>query len=362
MKTVFVRLRNNGYKVVIGRGISRTFVRMIAGLGLGDYGYIITNPLVKAKCGVSVSSSLSKAGMGFCFKVVPDTEQSKSFKTAGEIISDIAVKTKQKKFFIIALGGGVIGDLAGFVASMYKRGVPYVQVPTTLLSQVDSSIGGKTAVDISQGKNLVGSFYQPRLVLSDVSFLSTLSKPQVRNGLSEVIKYAIIKDPGLFSFLEQNYSRVINHDLDVLEYVVATCAAVKARIVEKDERETKGIRTILNFGHTLGHAIEAAGGYERYSHGEAIAVGMLLAVDMSVKIRLVSSSTAARIEALICSSGLPTGVEGVDPEKIIRAHYYDKKFSGAKNKFVLISGIGKTQIVTDVPLPLIKEVILNRCR
>jgi len=361
MKTVFVRLKNNGYKVAIGRGIIHSLGRLITGLGLGDcFVYIVTNSLVKTKCGVSLSSSLSKAGMEFCFKTVPDTEQSKSFRAAGEIISDIAHKTKEKKFFIIALGGGVIGDLAGFVASMYKRGVPYVQVPTTLLSQVDSSIGGKTAVDIPQGKNLVGAFYQPRLVFSEVSFLSTLSRRQVCNGLSEIIKYAVIKDPGLCAFLEQNYSRILNHDLDVLEYVVARCAAIKARIVEKDERETKGIRTVLNFGHTLGHAIEAAGGYEGYSHGEAVALGMLLAADISVKISLIPSSTAARIESLICSAGLPVVIKGVDPEKIIHAHYYDKKFSGGKNKFVLITGIGKTKIVTDVPLPLIKEVIRNR--
>jgi 3-dehydroquinate synthase len=274
-------------------------------------------------------------------------------------MKDLVLYDKKRRTFIVAFGGGVIGDLAGFIASIYKRGVPYIQVPTTLLAQVDSSIGGKTAVDLSEGKNLLGAFYQPRLVLSDTGFLKSLDAGQLKSGLAEVIKYGIIKDASFFAYLEKRYRDVLSLKPSVLAFIVKRSSDIKAKIIEKDEREEKGLRTILNFGHTIGHAIETAGNYRQYNHGQAIALGMLVASALSKKLGYINDSIKQRIENLIKSVGLPTRIKNIPLHRVIKAHYQDKKFKGAKNRFVLIQGIGKTRITEDVPLSLIKETIKN---
>jgi 3-dehydroquinate synthase len=254
----------------------------------------------------------------------------------------------------------VIGDLAGFVASTYRRGIPYVQVPTTLLAQVDSSIGGKTGVDLPEGKNLVGTFYQPRLVVSDVAALSSLPARQMRSGLAEVIKYGVLSGGGLFAFLEKHLQDVLRHDRASLEAVVGACARIKAGIVSRDEQEEKSLRTHLNFGHTIGHAIESAAGYRRYTHGEAVALGMLCACDISRALGLTGADAGLKVEGLIRQSGLPFVIEGLNASQIIAAHYHDKKFSGAENRFVLVRDIGRTAIVKNVPLPVIAAAVKNR--
>jgi 3-dehydroquinate synthase len=261
---------------------------------------------------------------------------------------------------VIAFGGGVIGDLAGFVASIYKRGIPYIQVPTTLLAQVDSSIGGKTAVDLAEAKNMVGAFYQPRLVLSDIGLLATLDLRQARAGLAEVIKYGLIKDKKLFHYLEKNYDKIIRRQQGALEFVVWRSSYIKARIVGQDEKEEKGLRTILNFGHTLGHALEAAGGYRRYNHGEAVAIGILLACALSRRLLLLDSSSCIRVEDLIKAVGLPVRIKNIPLNKIISAHYRDKKFIGARNRFVLLGGIGRAVVKQNIPLAAIKAVLKER--
>jgi 3-dehydroquinate synthase len=222
---------------------------------------------------------------------------------------------------------------------------------------VDSAIGGKTAVDLDLGKNLVGAFYQPRLVFTEVNFLKSLDTIQVRSGMAEVIKYAIIKDQKLFSFLENNYQEVMQRNPATLEIIINACSRIKAGIVAEDEKETSGYRTILNFGHTIGHAIEAAGGYKSYNHGQAVSLGMVVAVDLSKRLGLIDARLAVRIKNLIKLYGLPMKIMGVTVAKIIRAHYHDKKFSGKENKFVLIGGIGKPRIVRNIKLDLINEVI-----
>jgi 3-dehydroquinate synthase len=357
MKTIRLELKKRSYDIIVGSNILGHLGGYISKLNIGRDAYVITNASIKNRYGNSLEKSLKQSGLSVRFKLVPDTEESKSIEISSLIIKDLAHYDKAKRIFIVAFGGGVIGDLAGFVASVYKRGVSYLQVPTTLLAQVDSSIGGKTAVDLVEGKNLIGAFYQPRLVLSDVKFLKTLDQRQMRSGLAEVIKYGIIKDEKLFDYLEIRYKDILARRELCLEYIVKRCSFIKANIVSSDEREEKGIRTILNFGHTIGHAIEAAANYKVYNHGEAIAQGMLAALDISKTLNFINPKTAQRIENLIKKVGLPVKIEKVTLEDIIKAHYRDKKFVGLKNRLVLIKGIGKTKIVENVPLAIIKEAI-----
>jgi 3-dehydroquinate synthase len=360
MKIIKVNLKERIYNIIVGYNILPLFGKTIRKLNLGLAAYVITNAKIKNRYASILTKSLKKCGFEVKFKLIPDSEKSKSLKTAYSVIKDITLFDWKRRIFIIALGGGVVGDLAGFVASLYKRGIAHIQIPTTLLAQVDSSIGGKTAVDLADGKNLVGAFYQPKLVFSDVAVLNTLNSRQIKTGLAEVIKYGIIKDPYLFSYLEKKYNDILALKPDILEFIVSRCSSIKARFIEQDETETRGIRTVLNFGHTLGHALEAAAGYRGYNHGEAVALGMLLASDLSTKIGLIREGVGARIENLIENVGLPTKITKVSLGCIIKAHYRDKKFIGAKNRFVLLRGIGKTKIVEDIPLELIKEVLRSR--
>ena len=360
MNIIKLNLKKSSYKIIVGSNILNKLGKYIFKLKLGDRAYVITNASIKNRYGKILYKTLKQAAFNVKFKLIPDTEKSKSIEIASSVIKDIAAHEKKRKTFIVAFGGGVIGDLAGFIASIYKRGIPYTQVPTTLLAQVDSSIGGKTAVDLIEGKNLVGSFYQPRMVFSDVKMLKSLSLRQLSCGLAEVIKYGIIKDPQLFSYLDKEYKHILALKQPPLEFIVKRCSYIKAMIVRLDEREERGVRTILNFGHTIGHAIEAAADYKRYNHGEAIALGMLVAADMSQKMGLIHEKTTQRIENLIKKVGLPTRIEKLSIDDVIKAHYYDKKFIGSKNRFVLIRGIGKTKIVENIPLKLIREAIKRR--
>jgi len=357
MRKIKVDLGQRSYNILIGRNIINDLGRQLQKLNLGTDAYIITNAWLKNKYGAILRKALFRGGFNAHFKVVLDSEKSKSLETASLVIKYLARFDNEKKVFIIAFGGGVVGDLAGFVASVYKRGVSYVQIPTTLLAQVDSSIGGKTAVDLSLGKNLVGAFYQPRLVFTEINFLRSLNKEQLASGLAEVIKYAIIKDRKLFNFLEDKYQAVLKGNLKALESIVNACSSIKAGIVNRDEKEVLGLRTILNFGHTIGHAIEAASGYKGYNHGQAIALGMVVAAGISRELGLIDLCMAMRIEKLIKLYGLPVKLKGVAIDKIIDAHYHDKKFVGKENKFVLITGIGSPKIVRNVRLDLIKEVV-----
>lgn len=360
MELIRVNLKKRSYAIIVGSGIIDFLPKFINKLDIGYDAYIITNTPIKNKYGHRLKKILRQSGFNVRFKSVPDTEKSKSMKMAGLVLKDIAHYDKRRQVFILAFGGGVVGDLAGFIASIYKRGIPYIQVPTTLLAQVDSAIGGKTAVDLTEGKNLAGAFYQPRLVLSDVKFLKTLTQRQIRAGLAEVIKYAIIRDRQLFSFLEKRYKDILNLKPAALEYIVSCCSRIKAGIVESDEREEKGIRTILNFGHTIGHAIEAASNYKTYNHGEALALGMLIASDISRSLNLITPAVYNRIENLIKVVGLPLRIRGVSLDNIIKAHYRDKKFTGRENRFVLTRGIGKTKILENIPIKVIRDAIKKR--
>jgi 3-dehydroquinate synthase len=357
MKRVNVNLGSRSYPIFIGAGISVRTGRIVAGLDIGTDAYVITNPLIQKKYGAALAASLRKAGLSVRFKNIADTEQSKSLSTAAAVLKDLAAFDKRKHIFIVALGGGVVGDLAGFVAAVYKRGIPYIQMPTTLLAQVDSSIGGKTAVDLPEGKNLVGAFYQPRAVITDVALLKSLHARQLRQGLAEVIKYGLIRDRQLFSYIENNMRRILSHDQAALTHIVERCSRIKAGIVSRDEREKKSLRTLLNFGHTIGHAIEAACDYCDYGHGEAVALGMLVAADISRQMRMLGEKAQERITRLIKAAGLPIKLRGVSLQKIISIHYRDKKFMAGKNRFVLLQAIGKAKVVSNVSLLIIQQAI-----
>jgi len=352
-----VKLGRRSYPILIGEHILDRLGSILKKMNIGTDAFVISNNFLKSKYGLKLRKSLFKSGINCRFRVVGDSEKSKSIETASSVIKDLARFERKKKVFIIAFGGGVIGDLAGFVASIYKRGISYVQVPTTLLAQVDSAIGGKTALDLVSGKNLIGAFYQPKLVFSDTEFLKTLDKKQLSSGMAEVIKYAIIKDAQLFSFLENKYGAIISADPSALKTIISASSRIKAKITSRDEKESFGLRTILNFGHTIGHAIEAAAGYKRYNHGQAVALGMIVAANLSVNIGLINNKLAERIKNLIKLYGLPVKLNAVSVAKIIKAHYHDKKFSGKENKFVLLLTIGKPKIVRNIKLGLIKEAV-----
>ena len=358
MASVPVRLGERSYLIAIEKTLER-LPRELRKLDLGTEAAVITNTKVKSLFGKSVGYSLKKAGLKTRFLLVPGTEKAKSLKEAMRLLALLSkMDGKGKRLCVAALGGGVVGDLGGFVASAYKRGIPYIQIPTTLLAQVDSSIGGKVAVDLPEGKNLVGSFYQPKLVYSDISFLRDLSARDFVSGLAEVIKYAVINDSELFGYLEHNRQKILRRDAGTLLEIVKRCAKIKAGIVSKDEREKRSIRTILNYGHTIGHAIETAQGYsDAYSHGEAVGLGMIAAARISEKLGIFPAKDLLRVERLIGAFGLPATLKKTSLEKIMRSVSHDKKFIRGVNRFVLPVKIGKVTIRESIPETAIREEI-----
>lgn len=356
MTNVKVALKERSYNIMIGRGLIDRCGPMIKKLGIGTTAFVVTNRAVGRLCGSRLRRSLAKSGIKAHFEYVPDSEKAKSSAVALSLISKISRISRGKTIFVIALGGGVIGDVAGFVAAIYKRGIPYVQIPTTLLAQVDSAIGGKVAIDLPVAKNLVGAFHQPRAVISDTSILKSLPRRHVRNGLAEIIKYGVIADAVLFRFLERNLDRALELENSAAEYIIKQCASIKARTIEMDELDRKDVRAILNFGHSVGHAIEAASGYSnRYNHGEAIAIGMVVAARIALKMRFIAPQAAVRIENLIRRAGLPTRVSGISFSDIAGAFMLDKKFKGPAIRLVLPVSIGKVKIAERVDIGLVKR-------
>jgi len=361
MKIVRLALKNNPYKIVIGHNILPKLGAQLKKMNIGHDAVIITNPVVKKYYGQAIETSLKRAGFSVRFFQVPDGERSKSVKAAHDLLNRIASYDAMKQIFVIVLGGGVIGDLAGYVASVYKRGVPYVQVPTSFLAQIDSAIGGKVAVDLSVGKNLVGAYYHPKIVWSDTRVLATLDQRQLRNGLAEVVKYGVIYDRKFFNYVQVNYKKVLSCDPKVLTAIVTRCSQIKANIVARDEKETKSIRTILNFGHTIGHAIETASGFNRYQHGEAIALGMRVACAISFRLKMIGIVEANQILQLLTDIGLPQEIKSVSLRDILSIMQHDKKFIRGKNRFVLVSRIGTVKVVEGVPLHIVEESIKRYC-
>jgi len=358
MRKVKVDLGNRKYDIVIGSGaVSRIPSAIKKARHTGPV-VLVTDKTVKAKTFGVFRSAIGAIDNEIITVVVPPSEKAKSIGVFTDTAQKIAVKTRGHKPLILAVGGGVVGDLAGFVAATFRRGVPFIQVPTTLLAQVDSSIGGKVGIDLPEAKNLMGAFWQPKEVIIDIDFLDTLPARQVRNGLAEIIKYGIIEKKSFFEYLEERIDDVLLLDRTVLEKVIYECANIKAKVVEKDERDERDIRIALNFGHTLGHAIEAAAGYsDLYSHGEAISIGMVLASEMAVRLEMLKPETLQRIKSIIINAGLPIGIRGLSTADIFAAYGFDKKFTKGSNRFVLPRKIGRVEVVEDIPEILIRTVV-----
>lgn len=342
MRIVKVRLGNRSYAINIGEALLNRLGDECARLKLGGRCVIITDTNVGKRYAKPAFNSLLKAGFEPALIVVPAGETAKSLKTVQTCYDQLAAHRLERKSFIVALGGGVVGDLAGFVAATYLRGVAFVQVPTTLLAQVDSSVGGKVGVNLRAGKNLVGAFHQPQLVLCDLNTLHTLPEREFRAGLAEVIKYGIIYDAALFARLERDLPNLVRRDPKTLALVIARCCEIKAKIVSQDETES-GLRAILNFGHTVGHALEAISHYGKYLHGEAIAIGQVVAAKLSVTTSGLSEREARRIEKLFEQAGLATNVKlnATQRGRLSAAMRLDKKVSGGEIKFVLAEKIGR---------------------
>ncbi len=355
METVTVALGERGYAIHIGKGVLDEVGRQLANLPVTKKTLVVTQSAVAAAYGDRVLQSLCSAGFAAEMFEVLDAEEAKSLGWL-EKIYDRAVELRlDRRSPIIALGGGVVGDLTGFAAATFMRGVPFVQMPTTLLAQVDSSIGGKTAVNHVRGKNLIGAFYQPRMVLIDVDTLRTLSPRELRSGLAEVVKYGVIAKPDLFELLENCTSEGLLHDAELLTRVIRDCCQIKADVVATDEHET-GIRAILNFGHTFGHAIEAAGGFSTYTHGEAVSIGMVWATELSQRMGLCHPQVLIRTKRLLASLGLPIALKA-RIEGIRDAIFLDKKAVGGRLRFILVEDVGQVSIRDDVPMQFVEEVL-----
>jgi len=342
VRTVEVPLGQRSYQIKIAPKLLPRLGAECRRLNLGARCAVITDAKVGPLFAAAATRSLRKAGFDPLVITVPSGETAKSLATVQRCYDQLAANRLERKSFIVALGGGVVGDLAGFVAATYLRGIPFVQVPTTLLAQVDSSVGGKTGVNLKAGKNLVGAFYQPRLVLCDLDTLKTLPPREFRAGLAEVIKYGIIYDAALFQRLERDLPKLLGKRPAVLGPVIARCCEIKADVVGQDETES-GPRATLNFGHTIGHALEAISSYGKYLHGEAISIGQVAAAKLSCELLGLPTDHAARITALFKHAGLPVTVKltSAQQKALFAAMRLDKKVSAGEVKFVLAQRIGK---------------------
>jgi 3-dehydroquinate synthase len=358
MRIVQVPLGQRSYAIKVGGGLLARLGAECAQRQLGQRCAVITDANVGKKYAKAALKSLSVSGFEPVLITVPAGENSKRIAMVEKCYDQLAAHRLERKSFIVALGGGVVGDLAGFVAATYLRGIPFVQVPTTLLAQVDSSVGGKTGVNLKAGKNLVGAFYQPQLVLCDLDALKTLPKREYISGLAEVIKYGVIYDAILFAQLERNLPKLLQRDAATLATIIARCCEIKADVVGQDETEG-GLRAILNFGHTIGHAIENSSGYGKFLHGEAIAIGQVAAARLSRQILGLPSGDTERIEKLFVQAGLPVKIKltVTQRKKLFAAMKLDKKVSAGEIKFVLAQKIGKVVWGQKVPPALIEEVL-----
>jgi 3-dehydroquinate synthase len=344
MDALHVNLRGRAYDIFVGPDLLRQSGEMVRPLGLGRRLGLVTHPQLGEVYGYApaVADSLREAGYEVIHVTVPPGEESKTLDQAARLCRELVGARLDRGSAILALGGGVIGDLAGFVAATLFRGIAFVNIPTTLLAQVDSSVGGKTGVNLPEGKNLVGAFHQPRLVMADVLTLRTVPDREFRSGLAEVVKHAMIADRELFRTLEKDTDRILARDAEILQRIVTWNCAIKAKVVETDEREG-GLRAILNFGHTVGHALESALGYGTITHGEAVAHGMLVAASLSVRRGLCSVDDEARLRALLSRFGL-LGSLLPSLESLETYMFSDKKARDGVLQFVLTPGIGSATL------------------
>jgi 3-dehydroquinate synthase len=351
-----VQIRDGGhrYPVLVGTDLFDQFGEYARKyLPCGNCAIISDSNVAPLFC-ERVTKSLISAGFRSTLITIPAGEKSKTLQQAGVICDQMIVAGLSRQSFVVGLGGGMIGDISGFVATIYHRGIPHVQIPTTLLAMVDSSIGGKTGVDTGDGKNLIGAFHQPSLVIDDLDVLKTLPRRQFNQGFAEIIKHAIIADPKMFRMLQSWKAGAA----PALQGLIKRNIQIKSRIVTKDERDRTGQRALLNFGHTVGHAIERAGNYRKFLHGEAVSIGMVAACTISMKKAGLSVDQRDAIVDLLRGFGLPTRLPSKFPrKKIFNAIKFDKKFEGGKVRFVVTPRIGTARITNDVTLDDIREAV-----
>lgn len=358
MTTVPVDLGPRSYEIRIGPGLIGRREEFDAWLP-GRQVFIVTNDVVAPLYLDRLRQTLSSREVHQL--VLPDGESAKTLVTYSDILDALLAVPCDRSATVVALGGGVVGDLAGFAAASYQRGVPFIQVPTTLLSQVDSSVGGKTGVNHPLGKNMVGAFHQPRRVVIDTSTLATLPPRELSAGMAEVIKYGLIGDAGFFAWLEEHLDSVMALEPEAVSRVVAVSCANKAAVVERDERES-GQRALLNLGHTFGHAIEAATGYDAWLHGEAVGMGMVMAAHLSMALGWIGEEAFARTRDLVRRAGLPREpFSGIAPERIRTLMQSDKKVLRGRLRLILMKDIGRAVIADDVDERLLMETIRGFC-
>ncbi len=353
-----VRTETAAYPIVVAPGALETLGHRMSELGLSGRACVVTDSGIPGQLRETALGSLTEAGFDPVILEIPEGEPSKNLAQAGELFSQLGGHRIERRDAIVALGGGVVGDLAGYVAATYLRGIAFVQVPTTLLGMVDASIGGKAAIDLPSGKNLVGSFYQPRLVLSDTRTLNTLPPRHLTAGWAEVIKTGAIFDAELFEFLETNAEAILAGDEDKCAHAVLRCSAIKGRVVSLDEREMTGLRARLNLGHTLGHAIENALEYTGILHGEAVAIGTSFAAHLAERVGSITASERQRQIDLLSAYGLPTTAPSdLDMDDIRAALAVDKKVAAGRTRWILCDGIGRGRLRDDVPPDVSDEVL-----
>lgn len=360
---VHVDLADRAYDIRIGPNLLETLPAQVADHGPIKHAVVITDTNVGPLYGESVCESLKSTEVAAHLFTVPAGEPSKCIDQANDLWQKVLKCGADRKSVVIAVGGGVVGDLAGFVAATFGRGVPFVQVPTSLLAQVDSSVGGKVGINLPGAKNMVGAFWQPRYVLIDIDVLKTLPDRELSAGLAEVLKYGVILDPGFFEFLENNTQQIMARDPSALTHIVARSCRLKADVVEADEREESGAgaklsRAILNYGHTFAHAIEAVSGYGKLLHGEAVAIGMLCASRLAVAREMIPPEMTDRQHKLITAFNLPTQVPSeLNRDDLIKAMYRDKKVEHGELRFILPTKMGHVDLFSDIPIDQVRAAL-----
>jgi 3-dehydroquinate synthase len=356
MQRLEVKLGSRAYPILIGPGLLGAREVLSAHAGAAKL-LVVTDDVVGPLWLPKLDRGL--AGRGFATCVLPGGEEQKTLGNVALIIDALVAARLNRDSMVLALGGGVIGDVAGFAAASYQRGIPIVHLPTTLLAQVDSSVGGKTGVNHPGGKNLIGAFHQPSAVITDTDTLSTLPDRQLRAGFTEIVKAALVSDGEFFAWLEKNTPRLLARDAGALEEAIRRACAIKAAIVAEDERE-QGRRALLNLGHTFGHAIEAGAGYGLVLHGEAVAAGLVLAAELSARLGRLPGSDALRVRELLLSAGLPVDPPRLGRTRMLELMGMDKKVKGGELRLVLLEGIGKATVTTDYPLEALEALLEER--
>ena len=355
MEALRVALAGRAYTIHVGANALDADVLFAAHVA-GRRVAVITNAVVAPLCLARLERTLDRAGAHTTSLVLPDGEQTKDWATLERVLDWMLSERFARDAVVVALGGGVIGDLAGFAAAIYQRGIGYIQVPTTLLAQVDSSVGGKTGINHPRGKNLIGAFHQPLAVISDVGTLDTLPDRQLRAGLAEVIKHGFALDAEFVRWLEGHLEEALARDRVALAHVVRRSCELKSALVASDEREA-GPRALLNFGHTFGHAIEAAQGYGSWLHGEAVAAGMMIAAELSVQAGRIPRDVAERLRGVLARAGLPRGNPGIAPERMLDLMRGDKKVERGRLRFVVLDGVGVASVRDDLDEACVRAAI-----